>query len=49
MYTRHTLLILVLFKDFHSQHYREFLQDVGDMEGVLEILDLSVVPHFTIL
>jgi len=35
--------------DFRNQHYREFIEDVGDMEGVQEILDLSIVPHFTTL
>ncbi|MDD1686036.1 IS5 family transposase [Methanoregula sp.] len=49
VYTQHQLLILVLFKDFCNQHYREFIEDVGDMEGVLEIRDLSEVPHFTTL
>jgi len=49
IYTQHQLLILVLFKDFRNQHYREFIDDVGDMEGVKEILDLSEVPHFTTL
>ena len=49
IYTQHQLLVLVLFKDFRNQHYREFIEDVGDMEGVQEILDLSVIPHFTTL
>ena len=49
IYTQHQLLILILFKDFRNQHYREFIEDVKDMEGVQEILDLSVVPHFTTL
>jgi Transposase DDE domain len=49
IYTQHQLLVLVLFKDFRNQHYREFSEDVRDMEGVQEILDLSVVPHFTTL
>jgi hypothetical protein len=40
---------LVLFKDFRNQYYREFIEDVGDMEGVQEILALSVIPHFTTL
>jgi transposase len=40
---------LILFKDFRNQHYWEFIEDVGDMEGVQEILDLSVIPHFTTL
>jgi len=49
IFTQHQLLALVLFKDYRNQHYREFIEDVGDMEGVQEILDLSVVPHFTTL
>jgi len=39
----------MLFKDFRNQHYREFIEDIGDMEGVQETLDLSEVPHFTTL
>jgi hypothetical protein len=49
IYTQHQLLVLLLFKDFRNQHYREFIEDIGDMDGVQEILDLSVVPHFTTL
>jgi hypothetical protein len=41
--------VLVLFKDFRNQHYRDFIEDVWDMNGVQEILDLSEVPHFTTL
>jgi len=49
IYTQYPLLALVLFKDYRNQHYREFVEDVGDMEGVQEILDLAEVPHFTTL
>lgn len=49
IYTQYQLLALVLFKDYRNQHYREFIEDVGDMEGVQELLDLSEVPHFTTL
>jgi len=49
IYTQNQLLVLILFKDFRNQHYREFIEDVGDMAGVQEILDLSEVPHFTTL
>ena len=49
IYTQYQLLALVLFKDYRNQHYRKFIEDVGDMEGVQEILDLSEVPHFTTL
>ena len=48
-YTQYQLLVLVLFKDFRNQHYREFIEDVGDMEQVQDILNLSIVPHFTTL
>ena len=49
IYTQHQFLILILFKDFRNQHYREFIEDVGDMAEVQEILDLSEVPHFITL
>jgi len=49
IYTQPQLLVLILFKDYRNQHYREFIEDVGDMDGVQKILDLSVVPHFTTL
>jgi transposase len=48
-YTQHQLLVLILFRDFRNQHYREFIEDIGDMERVQEILGLSVIPHFTTL
>ena len=49
IYSQHQLLVLVLFKDYRNQHYREFVEDVGDMEKIQEILGLSIVPHFTTL
>ena len=49
LYTQHQLLVLILFKDYRNQHYREFVEDIGDMEGVQESLDLSEVPRFTTL
>jgi len=48
-YTQHHLLVLVLFKDYRNQHYREFIEDIGDMERIQELLVLSIVPHFTTL
>ena len=33
-YTQYQRLVLILFKDYRNQHYREFIDDVGDMEGV---------------
>jgi len=48
-FTQHQHLVLILFKDYRNQHYREFIEDVGDMERIQEILDLSIVPHFTTL
>jgi len=38
-----------LFKDYRNQHYREFIEDVGDMARVQETLDLAEIPHFTTL
>jgi hypothetical protein len=34
IYTQHQLLVLILFKDYRNQHYREFVEDVGDMERI---------------
>ena len=47
IYTQHQLLVLILFKDYRNQHYREYIEDVGDMERIQEKLELSIVPHFT--
>jgi hypothetical protein len=49
IYTQYQLLVLILFKDFRNQHYRDFIEDVEDMKSIQEELDLSVVPHFTTL
>jgi hypothetical protein len=37
VYTQPQLLVLILFKDFRNQHYGEFIEDVGDIEGVQEM------------
>src|SRR4030042_5881709 len=49
IYTQYQLLVLILFKDYRNQHYRDFIEDIGDMESIQEESDLSVVPHFTTL
>jgi hypothetical protein len=49
IYTQHQLLVLILFKDYRNQHYREFIEDIGDMDRVQELLGLSALPHFTTL
>jgi hypothetical protein len=49
LYTQHQLLVLVLFKDYRNQHYREFIEDIGDMETIQQEMELSAVPHFTTL
>jgi len=46
---QHLPLTLVLFREFQNLNYREFIEDVGDMERVQEILDLSFTPHFITL
>jgi len=33
-YIQHQLLALIVFKDYRNQQYREFVDDVGDMERV---------------
>jgi len=49
IYTQYQLLVLIFFKDYRNQHYRDFVEDIGDMVSVQEKLDLSEVPHFTTL
>jgi hypothetical protein len=49
IYTQYQLLVLILFKDYRNQHYRDFIEDVKDMESIQEELDLFVVPHYTTL
>ena len=49
IYTHYQLLVLILFKDYRNQHYRDFIDDIEDMESIQEELGLSVVPHFTTL
>jgi hypothetical protein len=48
-YTQHQLLALIPFKEFRNQHYRDFIEDIGDMEGVQQELDQTEIPHFTTL
>jgi hypothetical protein len=47
IYTQHQLLVLILFKDYRNQHYRDFVEDIGDMEKIQRELDFSTVSHFT--
>ncbi len=48
-YTQYQLLVLILFKDYRNQHYRDFIEDIEDMESIQKELDLIAVPHFTTL
>jgi hypothetical protein len=49
IYTQYQHLVLILFKDYRNQHYRDFIEDIGDMEQIQLLLDLSTIPHFTTL
>jgi hypothetical protein len=49
IYTQYQLLVLIFFKDYRNQHYRDFIEDIGDMETIQQELDLSAIPHFTTL
>lgn len=49
IYTQHQHLVLLLFKEYRNQHYREFIDDISDMDQIRDLLGLSVVPHFTTL
>jgi hypothetical protein len=48
-YTQYQLLVLIHFKDYRNQHYREFIEDIEDMESIQKELELLAVPHFTTL
>jgi hypothetical protein len=48
-FNQYQILVLVLFKEYRNQHYRDFVEDVGDMEQIQRVLDLPVIPHFTTL
>ena len=47
IYTQYQLLVLILFKDYRNQHYRDFVEDIDDMESIQQELELTTVPHFT--
>jgi hypothetical protein len=49
IYTQYQLLALILFKDYRNQHYRDSIEDIGDRETIQQELELSAVPHFTML
>jgi hypothetical protein len=49
IYTQYQLLVLILFKDYRNQHYRDFVEDIDDMESIQQELELTTVPHFTTL
>jgi hypothetical protein len=49
IYTQYQLLVLILFKDYRNQNYRDFIEDIGNMETIQQELELSAVPHFTTL
>jgi hypothetical protein len=38
---------LLGLKNYRNQHYREVIEDIGDVERIQEVIELSVVPHFT--
>ena len=49
VYNQYQLLVLILFKEYRNQHYRDFVEDVGDREQVQQVLDFPAIPHFTTL
>jgi hypothetical protein len=46
IYTQYQLLILILFKDYQNQHYRDSIQDVEGMESIQDELDFTPGPIF---
>lgn len=49
VYTQHQLLVLLLFKEYLREDYRDIVEMVDLMTSVREILELETVPHFTTL
>ena len=49
IYNQYQLFVLILFKDYRNQHYRDFVDDLGDMNQVQQVLGLPEIPHFTTL
>ena len=47
--TQFQLLVLVLFKDFRKKQYREFIEDIRDVERIRKRLDLPIILRFTTL
>jgi len=44
---QYQLLVLIPFKDYRNQHYRGFVEDIGDRDKIQREPDLSTVLHFT--
>jgi hypothetical protein len=39
----------LFFKDYQNQHYREFIEEAGDMEQIQQVLGLISILQFTTL
>ncbi|MFP4655894.1 MAG: IS5/IS1182 family transposase, partial [Methanohalobium sp.] len=48
-YTQHQLVVLVMFKEYLNEDYRDIVELVELMDKVQTKLGLKQVPHFTTL
>ena len=46
-YTQHQLLILLLFKEYLGEDYRDTIELTAVMDSVREKIQLKEIPHFT--
>lgn len=48
-YNQHQLMVIILFKDYLQEDYRDTVELLAIMDSVREKLDLNTVPHYTTL
>jgi len=48
-YNQHQLMVLILFKEYLQEDYRDTVELLAIMDSVREQLDLHTVPHYTTL
>ncbi|HEU19002.1 MAG TPA: hypothetical protein ENO00_06390 [Deltaproteobacteria bacterium] len=48
-YNQHQLMVIILFKDYLREDYRDTVELLAIMDSVREKQDLNTVPHYTTL
>jgi len=47
-YDQHQLMVLILFKEYLQEDYRDTIELLAIMDSIRERLDLNTIPHYTI-